>query len=532
MRATPTVHNTRERVRNSAPQTVTVHSEIQREFLELRCDRVATMTVVNSRAQTEKQTNSSPKPRKMVKAELAGRHAYVAQNDVRVNIYLRGGKYIARGRIDGVAFGKTLGKDEDQAEVALRELLSDLDRDAFVRPSEQSRREVRRRRIPRITMRELVDNFLAAKRRSRGDKTAKDYRSRLMHLLAFCECDDIARKYRFAADIDLNFLYAYREFLSQRRTTRNGKPNGRLQHLAPNHIRLVIESLGTLLTWAMKPEIALLPASFVSPYTTEVAGVRTNKDPLRLTPLPFEKRIELIAQADAWELCQLAFSMVLPFRPDEATGLLVSDVDFENRRLEFGSRMGGRDFNKGQQAFTIPLPNELLAIARCCIGMRTAGPLFQDRQHFRQDVVASTYPANNDDLTIMLEEFVSDERSNLTCAADWKKAYREFLRSLGGVSSNMLSKAFRKAADRSGVATEIRFYDSRASVTTEMEHSGISHLVQRYVTGHTTSDILNEYVSLDPEGEMRKYWSHISRLLEAIQDRTIELGLTTRDGEE
>lgn len=490
------------------------------------------MTATNSRAQADKQTNSSSKSRKMVKAELAGRHVHVARNGVRVNISMRSGKYIARGRIDGVAFGIMLGKDEDQAEAVLREILSDLDRDAFVRPSERSRREVRRRRIPRITMRELVDEFLAAKRRSRGDKTTKDYRSRLMHLLAFCECDDVSRKYRFAADIDLNFLYAYREFLSQRQTTRNGKPNGRLQHLAPNHIRLVIESFGTVLTWAMKPEVALLPPTFVSPYTTEVAGVRTNKDPLRLTPLPFEKRIELIAQTDGWELCQLAFSMVLPFRPDEATGLLVSDVDFENRRLQFGSRMGGRDFNKGQQAFTIPLPAELLAIARICIGMRTAGPLFQDRKHFRREVFASTYPRNNDDLAGMLEDFVADRRPNLTCAADWKKAYRLFLRSLGGVNPNLLSKAFRNAADRSGIATEIRFYDTRASVTTEMEHSGISHLVQRYVTGHTTTDILNEYVSLDPEGEMRKYWTHISRLLEAIRDRTIELGLTTIDGEE
>ncbi|MGZ0174586.1 MAG: phage integrase SAM-like domain-containing protein [Planctomycetales bacterium] len=487
------------------------------------------MAAINNLTSTEKPSKKTAESRKMVRSELMGRHSHVAQNDVRVNIYIRAGKYIARGRIDGVAFGKTIGSNVDQAEVGLRELLGNLDRDSFIRPSEQSRRAVRRRRVPRMTFRELIDEFLARTRRSRGDKTFKDYRSRLMPLLEFCERDDVERRYRFAADIDLDFLFSYREFLSERRATRNGKSNGRLRHLAPNYVRLLIETVGTMLTWAARSDVALLPADFVSPCTTEVAGVRTNKDPLRLTPFPFLKRMDLIAQTDAWELCQLGFSMVLPLRPDEANGLLVSDVDFEHRRLKFRTRLGGRDFNKGKQQFTIPLPKELLMLAKHCIGNRQAGPLLQDRKHFGRNESPATYPMNNDELMAMLEDFVEEKKPNLTCPADWKKAFRQLLRTLGGVSPNMLSNAFRKTADRSGIATEVKFYDTRASVTTEIEHSDISHLVQRYVTGHTTSDIMNEYVSLDPEREMQKYWSHIAKLLETIRDRAAQLGLTKQN---
>ena len=487
------------------------------------------MSALHQRTLFDTPAAGSAGSRKMIKAELAGRHSHVAQNGIRVNIYKRNDKYIARGRIDGAAFGKTLDAEELKAEAGLRELLSDLDRESFVRPSEQVRREVRRRRSPRLTIRELVDEFLRAKRRLRGDKTAKDYKSRLMHLLAFSERAKVERKYRFASEIDFEFVLEYREFLTQRQTTRNGKPNGKLRHLAPNHVRLIIETLGTVLSWATKPEVALLPASFVSPCTTEVAGKRTNKDPLRLTPLPFAKRTAIVEQTDEWELCHLAFSLVLPVRPDEVTGLLISDVDFENRRLIFGSRMGGRDFNKGQQEFTIPLAQELLDIATRCTDGRTAGPLLQNRRHFSRGDRSSTYPRHDNDLNVILERFVTEKNLRLTCAADWKRAYRKFLRSLGGVSSNMLSKAFRKVADRSDIATGIRFYDTRASVTTEMEHSGISHLVQRYVTGHTTSDILNDYVSLDPQREMEKYYGSIASLLEAISNRLNELRLTSAD---
>ena len=40
---------------------------------------------------------------------------------------------------------------------------------------------------------------------------------------------------------------------------------------------------------------------------------------------------------------------------------------------------------------------------------------------------------------------------------------------------------------------------------------------------------MNEYVSLDPEREMQKYWSHIAKLLETIRDRAAQLGLTKQN---
>ena len=41
----------------------------------------------------------------------------------------------------------------------------------------------------------------------------------------------------------------------------------------------------------------------------------------------------------------------------------------------------------------------------------------------------------------------------------------------------------------------------------------------RYLTSHSTSDILNEYATLDPVGAMRKYFGTIRPLLTAIADR-------------
>jgi hypothetical protein len=49
--------------------------------------------------------------------------------------------------------------------------------------------------------------------------------------------------------------------------------------------------------------------------------------------------------------------------------------------------------------------------------------------------------------------------------------------------------------------------------------------VQRYVTGHTTSDILYTYASLDPVGQMQKYFNYVQPILDAIRSRAIELGV-------
>jgi hypothetical protein len=59
-----------------------------------------------------------------------------------------------------------------------------------------------------------------------------------------------------------------------------------------------------------------------------------------------------------------------------------------------------------------------------------------------------------------------------------------------------------------------------------MDRCRVSHFVQRYVTGHTTDDILLEYVSLDLDAEMRKYFEFLAPLLQTIARRATELGLS------
>lgn len=48
-------------------------------------------------------------------------------------------------------------------------------------------------------------------------------------------------------------------------------------------------------------------------------------------------RIRLVEHMDCWQLCHLVFSVVLPLRPEEAAGLLISDVNFAESWLELGT---------------------------------------------------------------------------------------------------------------------------------------------------------------------------------------------------
>jgi len=110
---------------------------------------------------------------------------------------------------------------------------------------------------------------------------------------------------------------------------------------------------------------------------------------------------------------------------------------------------------------------------------------------------------------------------------DLKRLVRSVLLDMGGVSEDALAKSFKSLIARASLVLPAgaRFYDLRGSCTTDLEQSGVSHLVQRYVTGHTTSDILFQYASIDPAGQMQKYFPHIQPLLDAIQRRATQLGI-------
>lgn len=65
----------------------------------------------------------------------------------------------------------------------------------------------------------------------------------------------------------------------------------------------------------------------------------------------------------------------MAIRPEDCAGLLISEVDFENHRRQFGTRFDGADFNKGRQTFCVPFPPELNSLLRELVGIRIAGPL-------------------------------------------------------------------------------------------------------------------------------------------------------------
>src|SRR5262249_31703495 len=108
---------------------------------------------------------------------------------------------------------------------------------------------------------------------------------------------------------------------------------------------------------------------------------------------------------------------------------------------------------------------------------------------------------------------------------DRKRLFRRLLRRLGGVTADTLAKEFKKLLAATGVDNGATLYTLRSSVTTAMHRAGLPHLEMRYLTGHTTTDILNEYTSLDPVGAMQKYFHTIRPLLSALEDRAGALGV-------
>ncbi len=69
-------------------------------------------------------------------------------------------------------------------------------------------------------------------------------------------------------------------------------------------------------------------------------------------------------------------------------------------------------------------------------------------------------------------------------------------------------------------------YTLRHSVTGAMKDADLPHLEMRYLTGHSTADILNEYTRVDPVGAMKTYFRTVRPLLGAMTRRAQALGLT------
>jgi hypothetical protein len=279
-------------------------------------------------------------------------------------------------------------------------------------------------------------------------------------------------------------------------------------------------------TWGKDVRVAKLPSWFVNPFTVEIVGRRPQRDPLRQPSFPLERRVQLVAYMDLWQLTHLALPLLLPMRSEDWSGLLIDEIDDVHQRIRFGTRFDGRDFNKGRLSFTCPYPEQLTPFITFCQAGREAGPLLRARSVFegrRRPCLEVHNSCNvNTYVDSAIQSAPADRRKTLQ---DQKEIVRRTLRQMGGVSTDELAKEFKQVLAKGGQQQAERFYDLRGSVTTEMDRAGISTLVQKYVTGHATSDILFEYVGLDPREEMQKYFRGIGLLLEAMHERARELGV-------
>jgi len=462
----------------------------------------------------------------MEKAELLGRHTHTAVGSTSVNVWRRGASFIARGYYHGSQFGETLGRDQQAAEHRLHELISEIGQGTYVLPSETTRRHFPKPTSKRLTIRQLFDEFLVTKRKLCGQRTAGDYRTRLAPVVEFAETDSARKKWSTAASVDQDFAIEFRSWLFDRRVTRNGRAASPEKLISPHQVYNVLDCARTAFNWAKNVRVAKLPASFLNPFNEEIVGRRPRKDPLRKSLFPIERRIQLVGIMDEWQLSHLALSTVLPLRPEDCAALLINEIDYGERLIRFGTRFEGRDFNKARLSFACPYPEQLEPFLRFCQASRLDGPLLRRRTVFEGRRLPDLRVVGRGDAAARVKEAL--ERAPATqreTLQDQKQLIRRAVRRMGGVSKDELAKEFKEVVSKVGLDSNNRFYDLRSAVNTDMERAGLSTLVQKYITGHATSDILYEYVSLDVGEAMRKYFDRIKPLLEAMRERAHQLRL-------
>ena len=141
------------------------------------------------------------------------------------------------------------------------------------------------------------------------------YASRLSPVLDFAEQIKSQQRWRWAYNIDREFVVALRAFLHSYCTTRNGRAGGQSRPLSAAQIVNILECARTALAWAQRADVRKLPADWMNPLTPDLIGKPPEKDPLRKSPLPLQQRIGLIQVMDPWQLCQLSLSLALPLHP-------------------------------------------------------------------------------------------------------------------------------------------------------------------------------------------------------------------------
>jgi integrase len=453
-----------------------------------------------------------------------GGHTHYSESGVAVHVAQRDGTYLARGSFDSRRFGITLGSDRRLAEAKLREVLHDLDSGTFVTPSDARRRPLRKRCIARIDLRHVMGEYLDDVRKLNGATTSTTYKSRLMPVLEFAEIAEHRKKWKYAVDLDRSFAVALRGFLFQRHCAANGRPTGPQRPVSSATVRHQLECLRSMLHWAARQDVALLPCGFPNPLTADIVGQPPKKDPLREDKMPMELRTSLVSRMDFEQLKILALPFVLPLRPSEFTGLLVSDVDFERNCFRVGTRLGGDDGTKERTSFVMPFPEEFRSFVAGLIEKRNEGPLLRcPKARTRRDL--PTLSSHDDLVDLFRARLANCPSDSVLTEQDRKREFRTMLVELGGVSERTLARTFDRLMIKSGSMNKSPLKTLRHANTQGMKASGMPHLELVYLTSHAVNSIMNEYTPLDPFATMRKYFESIKPLIEFVMKRGRDLGL-------
>lgn len=449
-------------------------------------------------------------------------------NSIAVHIWTREGKYLARGSFEAKRFGATLGADEQRAEVNLRRLLNELEDGTFLRPSDPAaKRRGQKKSIPCLTIGQLVEEFVEDKVKTLGVKTAQTYQSRLAHLVAFASMPETHRRYPLAQDIDRDFANEFARLLQHKTVSANGHPNGSRQPMKPSGRRNVLETARDLLNWASKPTTRRLPPDFVQPFTREIVGRKPRKNPLRQVDFGLERRIRMVRMADPYQLVHVVPRFVLPSRPEEICGLLISEIDFQQQTLWFGTRFDEGDWTKCRTSFHLPYPPQLQPLLLATVGNRGEGPVFRKRAVFERRAEPRISVNRPGDLEREVGEAVRNApRDEPVGPNDSKPICRRIIQDAGGVAPKELAEEFARMKMYAGVDTDAPFYNLRHAITTEYDRLGIPQNIKKYVTDHPLTDILDEYTSLDLEQvtrHLQEHWAFAAELLETIAERADQL---------
>lgn len=247
--------------------------------IELR-DLPVTATAAQASAIPDPADASPPLPsrsssdRRMVRAELLGHHEHETPGGTTVLVYVRNGRFLARGSWNGGRFGETLPAGEADAKARLCQIIAEIGAGTYVPPSQASRRLVRRGLSPRLSVRDIAANYLDNIRDRRGRKTAADYKARLMPVLEFAERRDVRLRCPAAVDIDVKWATDLRTFLYDRKVTPNGHPMAAARPMSARQVHNVLSTVAMMLNHARDPRVNRLPLTFTNPFTRELVGTR------------------------------------------------------------------------------------------------------------------------------------------------------------------------------------------------------------------------------------------------------------------